>query len=470
MNKKIGAGIAAAAVVLVAGAMGTSYYMGGKLQEEFNHGAAQWSSNDLAIQITSYERGAFSSTAKTVWTLNQGGEPVQITAEHKISHGPLPMGHAAQIKTLFNLPEDADAGLKTALNGRAPVELLTKVGWSRSSSNLMTSPALTAKIKDSDMNWGGMKIEWDMPSDMKAAKGTASFPALQFKDEEGSLSMDKTSMRFDVKQPPNQQFWVGPMSMAITKVSTTTDEEGKLPSTITDLTLDSDTVLKTDTLEMTLKGGIKSAQLEDKKADDLVWDIAFRNIDAGWVNNVMMLSQKKSASASESDNDESDAQDTDSNDIRETLMDTLSQALARKPEMEIKRLAMRTDEGISEFAALLQYLGNGENLNNLLTDLKLTLKTQLPKPMMEKFITSRKRNHLIEMLDIEDDKNALNEVERTAQTQAAAEIQRLKDGAIFEEKDRMMSTQIIYEAGAFQVNGKPLDGEGTALLFGAMTQ
>ncbi|CAM4156901.1 YdgA family protein [Comamonas aquatilis] len=473
MNKKIGAGIAAA-VVLVTGVLGTSYYMGGKLQQDFTNAAAQWSRDDLKIQITSYERGAFSSAAKTVWTLDQDGDPVQFTAEHKISHGPLPMGHAAQINTLFHLPDDADPGLKAALNGRAPVQLLTKVGWGHSTSNLMTSPPVKARVNDSDMDWGGMTIQWDMPSDMKAIKGTASIPALQFKDEEGSMSLEKACMRFDVLQPKGQQFWIGPMNMAIDKVTTTHAEPDSLPSSIQGLSLDSDTVLKTDTLEMTLKGGIKSAQMQGKTADDLVWDLSLRNIDAAWLNHVMELSQKKSPDQEQTDSEDDGSDDAESPnpggiDLRQAMLKTISQALARKPEIEIKRLAMRTPEGVSEFAATLQYLGDGENLNKLPTDLKLTLKTSLPKPVMESMITARKRNQLIEALDEEDNDYSMEDFERTAKIQAAADIQMLQKSGIFEDKSGLMSTQIVYEAGMFQVNGKPLDGEGTAMLFGTLT-
>lgn len=473
MNKKIGVGIAAAAAVLVTGALGTSYYMGGKLQQEFTQAASQWSHDDLTIQLTSYERGAFSSSAKTVWTVDQDGDPVQFTAEHKISHGPLPMGDAAQINTLFHLPDDADPELKAALKGRAPVQLLTKVGWGRSTTNLMTSPPVKARINDSDMDWGGMSIQWDMPSDMKAAKGTASFPALQFKDDEGSLSLEKASVRFDILQPKGQQFWTGPMALAIDKMSTAYTDQNQPPSEVKGLSLDSDTVFKTDVLEMTLKGGIKNAQLQGKQVDDLVWDLSLRNIDAAWVNHVMALSQKKSPDQEQTDSEDDGSEDAESQnpdgiDIRQAMLKTISQALAHKPEIEIKRLAMRTPEGVTEFAATLQYLGDGENLNKLPADLKLTLKTSLPKPMLESMITARKRNHLLEILE-EDSDYSEEEFERTAKLQAAADMQRLQESGVFEDKNGLMSTHLVYEAGAFQANGKPLDDRGTALLFGTFT-
>ena len=82
MSKKLAIGIAAAVVVVAGGAMGTSYYMGGKLQAEFTNGIGKLNQHGVTAQVTSYERGLFSSTAKTEWTLGSGEEPAKFTAEH----------------------------------------------------------------------------------------------------------------------------------------------------------------------------------------------------------------------------------------------------------------------------------------------------------------------------------------------------------------------------------------------------
>ncbi|RGE42332.1 DUF945 domain-containing protein [Comamonas testosteroni] len=467
MSKKAGIGIAAAVVVVAAGAMGTSYYMGGKLQDEFTAAAARAEEHGVSVKITSYERGAFSSTAKTVWTLDKGDEPVQFTADHKISHGPLPMGHAAQIHTAFQLPADADEALKTALNGRSPLEVDTKLGWSRSSSNVMTSPAVVAKIKEDDMNWGGMKIAWDMPADMKAAKGTASFAGLQFKDEEGTMrGMEKAEMRFDVKRPEGHQFWTGPFAMTIAKFTATNPEgDGKTSSsTFEGITLDSDTILKTDVLEATLKGGIKSVKLQDASADDLALDVVFRNIDAGWLNSFMELSKRK---AKTSDGEDGDDEENLDSDLRDKLFKNMTQALARKPAIEIKRISMRTPEGVSEFGANVEYLGNGEKMGELLKDIKVSVNANVPKPVLDSFLTSRKRSALLSNFDDEDEiKEHAKEIDEAAKEQAQASITALKEHGIFEDKDGKMSTQIVYANGEFQVNGKPLSTEGYGTLMG----
>ena len=466
MNKKAGAGIAAIALV-VAGALGTSYYMGGKLQQDLTEGLTQWSKHGMKVQVTSYERGAFSSTAKTVWTLESSDEPVQFTAAHKISHGPLPLGHAAELHTRFNLPDDADPALKTALDGRSPLEVATKVGWGRSSSSVMTSPAVSTRIKNGDMNWGGMKISWDMPANMKAAKGTGNFAGLQFKDEEGSLTLDKADMRFDVKQPEGQKFWTGPFAMTIAKITASKQgEEGRTSaSQLEGITMDSDTTLKGEVVEMTLKTGIKMARLEDAKADDLLLDMVLNNVDANWINQVVEMGKHKTQLSSESDaaTDGIDADEAHRDEFREKMLQSLTQALARQPAIEIKRLSMRTAEGVSEFSAAVQYLGNGEKMGNLLKDLKVSFKADMPKPLMESMLQSRKRASLIATLGDKSDYPP-EAIDSAAKRQAQSSLELLTRQGIVEGKDGKMRTEIVLAQGEFQVNGKPLIPEGMALL------
>ena len=460
MSKKVGIGIAAVVVVVAAGAMGTSYYMGGKLEQEFTSNIPKLEMQGVSVKVVSYERGAFSSTAKTSWTIEGTDEPTQFTAEHKISHGPLPMGHAAQIHTSFQLPDSADEGLKTALNGRSPLEIDTKLGWSRSSSNVMTSPAITARIKDSDMNWGGMKAEWDMPAGMKGAKGTANFAALHFKDEEGSAGMDKAVMRFDIKQPEGQKFWVGPFAMTIDKVTALKkEEEGKTSaSSFEGISMDSDTILKDGVVEMTLKSGIKSAKLENAKADDLLLDMSFHNLDAAWFNDVIDMSKRKTASTEEGE--ESEGLEPD---LREKLMKNLTQALARKPSIDFKRISLRTEDGVSEFGASVAYTGDGQKMQNLVEDVKLSFKADVPSKALDTFLTSRKKNAMLALFEDDSDYKP-EEIAAAAKEQAQASLQALKEQGILVEKDGKLNTQIVYTNGEIQVNGKTLDADGTAVL------
>ena len=67
---------------------------------------------------------------------------------------------------------------------------------------------------------------------------------------------------------------------------------------------------------------------------------------------------------------------------------------------------------------------------------------------------------------MDEDEPNLKEVDEAAKVSAQASIQSLKDQGIFEEKAGMMTTQIVYAKGEFQVNGKKLGDDGAAILMG----
>lgn len=105
--KKLGIGIAAAVAVLVAGGAATGYMVGNNIEQGFATAAKEWSKPPLLVQVQDYQKGIFSSTAQTLWTVDTGEEKLQFTAQHAISHGPLPLAHLAEIVSTFAINPDA---------------------------------------------------------------------------------------------------------------------------------------------------------------------------------------------------------------------------------------------------------------------------------------------------------------------------------------------------------------------------
>ena len=150
-------------------------------------------------------------------------------------------------------------------------------------------------------------------------------------------------------------------------------------------------------------------------------------------------------------------------EIKKKMLKSLTQALARKPAIEIKRLSLHTPEGVSEFSAAVQYLGDGEKMGNLLKDLKVSVKADIPKPLMESLIQSRKRASLIANLDDESDYQS-EEIDSAAKFQTQGSLELLTKEGIFEDQDGKIRTEIVFAQGEIQANGKPLSQEGTAML------
>ena len=242
----------------------------------------------------------------------------------------------------------------------------------------------------------------------------------------------------------------------IAKIAATKqEEEGKSSAShFEGITMDSDTILKGEVVEMTLKTGIKTAKLEDKQADDLLLEMAFNNVDANWINQVVEMSKRKNpllAAAGEAGDGE-DTDDQQSGDLREKMLKSLTQALARQPVIELKRLSMRTPDGVSEFAAAVQYLGDGEKMGTLLQDLKVSLKADMPKPFMENMMLSRRRSSLLAVFEGESEYKP-EDIEEAAKAPANQENQH---AAVIADRGQ----HLLDDIHALGVKGKVVGEDG----------
>ena len=449
---KLGIGLAAAAGVVVVGVLGTSYMIGGKIQDGFTEGVSRMSSKPLSIELNSYERGLFSSTAQTTWTFGGGEEPKRFKATHKISHGPLPKGHMAEVDTKFALNEGADEDLVKALNGRSPLLWNTQVGWNKSSTHSLTSPEFTGKFDESQVNWGGMQAKFELSAGLKNIKGNASFPQLlSHNPEQSNVEIKGSSIHFDVQKPEGQEFWVGPVGMAIASLDATPKEDGK-PVKLQDLKLDTDTVLKGEVVNVLLNTQIQQVQAGPDSASDVALDFAFNNMDANWINQITKWGQEENPEPEE---------------MRMKLMQSVPQLLARKPEFEIKRATMRTADGLSEFSALLAYDGDGSGSLSPAA-IKASLKANLPKKVLESLIGSRVRKGYVETLEEFEQEIDEKELQQVVTENVKERIDALVQAGVLLDQNGNWTTQMAYGAGKIELNGKPVEGDSLQTLMGAL--
>ena len=319
---KAGIGLAVAAVAVV-GALGTSYYMGSRVQHGFEEFAStlQQGNKQLRVKIISYERGLFSSTAQTEWTLASRSAQWSFKANHRISHGPMPRGHAAEIDTDFLLNDDADPGLKTALAGKAPLSAHTVVNWNQSADGTLNSPAFTAQLKNATYDWGGMTAALSMGAHSTAIKGKAEFAGLGFTDpQQKGLQIKGGTMEMDLQQAKGHDFLVGPFKVALASMTmkgplggaSAGDEEendgdeadgadsAQAPAPAAEietvalegLSFDTNTVLAGDVVNLDMKTSIKTIDIPKYKVSDVALDFAMLNFDAAWLGQVQQLSRQ----------------------------------------------------------------------------------------------------------------------------------------------------------------------------------
>lgn len=462
--KKLGIGIAAAVAVLLAGSVATSYVMGGKVQEGFESTAKEWSKPPLTVQVQSYERGLFTSTAKTLWTVNTGEEQLSFTASHDISHGPWPRGHAAEIASRFAWNDDAPPELLSLYKDKSPLEWNTQVGWTHTSKHQMSSPAVAGQFDKDKVSFAGLTADFEMSADLKGMKGTATMPSLQLDstaspvdDEEGDSSgpakmlLKGNSMRFDLFQPQGQEFMVGSVNWKLDSLNTEPKNGGE-PVQIDGLTMDIDTKQEGDVVNTGVNTAVKLVTIPGKKINDIAVDLALRNLDAAWLNQFTKQSQQAQGNPQA---------------LQALMMGGLQQLLARKPELEIKRLAWRSDEGAAELSAGVSYQGDATKGLNPATDIKAHAKLNMPKPVLESLMSSRVRDALIADNEGDEDYD-VQQLATLVQDDVKLRIDTLMQAGVLQEKDNQMSALIEYAGGEVKANGKKLGGEEMMGVMAAM--
>lgn len=456
--KKLGIGIAAAVAVLVAGGAATGYIVGNNIEAGFATAANEWSKPPLLVQVQDYQKGIFSSTAQTLWTVDTGEEKLQFTAQHAINHGPLPIAHLAEIVSTFAISPDAPPEWVVAFKDKAPLVWKSKVGWSKNTQNEVTSPAFNGEFGGDKLAFGGFKSDFEMSSDFSRIKGDASMPSLLLQstpgeEDEGQASemlMSGNTMRFDMHQPTGHEFMVGSIEWALASLKIT-PKSGEDPAELKDLKLVGDTQLAGESVNSSINGTVKSFVQKDHKIDDMVLDMTLNNLDAGWLNQFTKESQKIQG---------------DPQAMQMLLLQGMQQLLARKPELEFKRISWRTAEGTAEMAASLAYQGDASKQINPMMDLKAQLSLDMPKPVLQSLYASKVREtYLLENEGSDIDEKQLAS---TVQEDVNARLSGLVQAGLLVENGDRMSSKLQWEQGQLQANGKPLDQNGMMGLLSAM--
>ena len=470
-------GLGIAAVVVVAGVLGTSYYMGGKLENEFKAQIDRLNSEQAnQVTVVSYERGLFTSTAQTQWSMQPWGIPGHAKVDHQITHGPLPAGSAAQVHSQVRIDSgnaDTNQELLAALHGRPFMDVVSTFDWGSNSSHQLTSPELGFMHGKYGITWGGMKADWSMTADLRSFKGTTENPSITVKNEaDGKLmTLGRTTTAFDLRSRPDITFWSGPFNMAVDNFAAESKGDEKThPSSfkLQKLAFDSDTIVKGETTELPLKLTVQSVQTDNFNGEAMVLEGVARNLDTGWLNestewigqfNAAMTRSslqiaKQALIGAEADDEEID---TDVSAAMAGMPQLTPEMLARNPELEIKRASIRTPEGVSEFSALVAYAENKEAPENRLMNWKFDLKADLSKPMIIKMMATKTRNAIVALMDSIKQKYDPEEISQSVNRAMSQRLQALIVAGPFEETADKLSTHISMVDGETKVNDKTID-------------
>lgn len=166
MNK----GIIIGGIVVLVGAA-SPYFCGSAIESKFDNQLKEFQvalkqmDPSLTLEKTEYSKGWFSSTAKTILTVNHQ----QIPLEHKITHGPWSYFGLGKIQSSFVFNDQQKTIVDSLFDGKQPLLITTNVGFSGYKSIELYSAEINNKPDPTDpsttINWGGMTGSFNLNGD-----------------------------------------------------------------------------------------------------------------------------------------------------------------------------------------------------------------------------------------------------------------------------------------------------------------
>lgn len=206
----------AVAVLLAAGAAATggAWYTGNQLEAVLNKQIAktnqqfaeQLPGTGLKLELTSFEKGLFSSEARyrlQLGKLVEDGQGEVLLADH-IEHGPFPLSRLLKLKlvpvmaaahTTLERNAFSEPWFVVAGEGVQPMEVHSAIGYDESVSGTLHLAALqhSDKLK---VAFSGMDVDFDVSKDAEKVSLDGRIDSLQFSDE-NTGALDIRGVTFD---------------------------------------------------------------------------------------------------------------------------------------------------------------------------------------------------------------------------------------------------------------------------------
>lgn len=438
--KKLAITALSVGALAVATACATSYYVGGQIEQKITQTAALWSTEDgLTVAVMDYERGVIRSHATTLWSITTEDGTYDVTATHDILQGPWSGGHAAQITTRFQLPEDSEASLVEALQDRAPLEWRTVADWSGATAHQLHSPAFATRFEDgSQLSWGGLNAEWTLSANLDTSKGFAHMPALRVEQERSHMDIHDAKLTFDAHIPMGYTFWTGPTTLKVGKLSLL-DPDTAVDMQFTGLQVQGETTRREDLLQSDLSVQLDEFESAELHSRNFAFQMQLKNISAPWFEQWVQWVQTSS----------------DTQELLQQFGEKLPELLASQPELNIPRLSFDSKDGPVSLSAYLHYIGTQPEAFDPSTDLEGQIQTSMPLSMLKLLLSNRVRNDYVELLEHMDREIHTEELEAAVDDGVGKRLETLQSNDFVQLQGDTAQATLRFTKGEFLLNDHP---------------
>jgi uncharacterized protein YdgA (DUF945 family) len=457
---KIVAGVVVVAAVAVAA--GSTYVAGSKAESVFRTelvGAIKPASG-ISVEVLDYNRSFLSATAKTKWTIRHpdGEGPLfDFTFNHDIKHGLLGAGASAvRVHSELQTPEVFAEDLKSVFGDKSVLTVDSNIGWGGGQSHHVSSPEYRGKVPESapkfDLFWGGIEGDITVDGGGKRARLDITLPGLSSEDpDEGNkVVVGAIKITSDSSKSAQHFFWTGSANLSVASIQASIDD--KPPFSLEQFSVSSEVVPKDETLDLVLKFGAGKIEAAGQKIDGAKATLAYENIDIGAFD---AFAQVLDGAAS--------AEELEAKFVP-LILEQAPVLLGRKPAVALRDVGVTFPEGSFKFDLRVAYVGGGQvEAFNPGTDLAGELNLSFPRALVTRLLGAQVRAAVggrgsdDEDEDEDDEEDGEENIDEVVNDQVDQQLAMLTGTGLFEEKEGVFSSAVIYKEGGFTVNGKAFD-------------
>jgi uncharacterized protein YdgA (DUF945 family) len=325
-------------VVLVACLAAVPYWFGMQAEKTYGQITRQLESKGyINISSSRYERGLFSSTAETTFTLHGHSEPIR--AVHSISHGPFPLDRLFSGELdLTPVQAVIDSSLSGG-DGSAALEALTastRVALDGGGTTRLTAGDLQALVEgEGELHVGGITGTVHFRPNLTRASGSLGARTLRMVEQGGDTTLDGVNATFDV--------YSGLLGLSLGSAELSVDSlsanaaKGSPPVDVRGLRLRSSVEDRGGAIDTSVAVEVDEFQTPDGKGGPGEFTIELRNLDAGAIRAFEERARQASA--------EGIAPEQQGSMMMGGVMDLIAGLGRRNPEIEVTRLRVVMPEG-----------------------------------------------------------------------------------------------------------------------------
>lgn len=467
---------------------GATYWFGVKTEQQYQmllQKASQ--SRHLKFVNESYQRGFLSSKARSIMQIQSSpgvtpdDQPIKITLEHTITHGPFPIINSAQGDSQFKpLMAVFDTKIVFAPETQAQFkEVLAQVpelGSIRDQTTLYLDgngeekfvvPPFKRSFGGEDkvaVDWKGLTLQVNFTSDLKGFKGTLNVPGVDVVGKDINLKVREVKSDFNMKEGLGD-LSLGDASLSLSDLEfVETEEERPTTFYLRGVNVHTSNKAAGDNINSLLAIRTDQMKLEDIQYGPGVFELEFRNLDAASIAKLQKMLREVDAQP----------QQQQSEEAAEMLSlakygEILAGLLRKSPEIEITKFDVKTTEGDFTAKAKVSFDGTKAGPDFNILALANAISAQADCKVGERLLrrllsVTTKDNIIAEMKeksgddDSELDSELPDEKELNALVSSAVEeqLKGLMQQGLLQKADGEYRSSASYKAGQIVLNGRPI--------------